>query len=90
MTATRIDLSGYQLTIRPLLNKLTSFASDYDTHAKRFAQTGNEASAAEMRRAAGQLRLVRDLTANQAMNPREAALWASAAARHLDEIRRMP
>lgn len=90
MSAERIELTGYQLAIRPLLNQLTEQATDYDTHAKRFEQTGASTFSVEMRRAAGQLRLVRDLTANEAMSPREAAFWASAAVRHLDEIRRMP
>ena len=80
------ELHGYRLALAPLLNKLTSCALDYDELAERWAELPKRAT--EMKRAAAQLRLVRDLTEGGAKTPREAALWASAAHRHLAEIRR--
>lgn len=87
----RLELNGFENAIRPLSNKLTELASDYDVHAKAYGHangTHDAMLANEMRRAAAQLRAVRGLMHERAISPREAGVWASAAIKHLAEIRR--
>lgn len=84
-----IELTGLDLTLRPLSNRLLDLAHDFEQLAEheRRAPSPRIRLVSALRRDAAQLRAVRELLHSAGIEPRFAADWARAATRHLQTIR---